>query len=298
MGQIIKINNETIKKSLEKSTRQYFAGNLSKPQEIEFVRDERLEIGISSYSEYKHEPTHVHEIATEYQYMISGWTEYMDVETGKIYEFKRGDFFAIMPGTSYAQRVKAGTNILFIKTPSINDKKLVEISEEQQNWLDEKMKTVRTDYYYDLDAPQANAIKPAAAVAILNDKKEILMLHRKDNKKWTMPGGTLELGESMAECALREVREESGLDVKIEDIIGTYTDPNIRVAYSDGEVRQEFTIVYYGIAEEYDVKLDEESSNYVWVSLEEVLNLPLADSQRRRLVDVISYIRTGQKSIG
>ena len=70
------------------------------------------------------------------------------------------------------------------------------------------------------------------------------------------------------------------------------------MAYSDGEVRQEFTIVYYGIAEEYDVKLDEESSNYVWVSLEEVLNLPLADSQRRRLVDVISYIRTGQKSIG
>ena len=49
MGQIIIINNETIKKSLEKSTRQYFAGNLSKPQEIEFVRDERLEIGISSY---------------------------------------------------------------------------------------------------------------------------------------------------------------------------------------------------------------------------------------------------------
>lgn len=53
-----------------------------------------------------------------------------------------------------------------------------------------------------------------------------------------------------------------------------------------------------GIAEEYVVKLDEESSNYIWVSLEEVLSLPLADSQRRRLVDVISYIRTGQKSIG
>lgn len=298
MGAIIKIDNETIKKSLENTTRQYFAGNLSKPQEIEFVRDERLEIGISSYPEYKHEPTHVHEIATEYQYMISGWTEYMDVETGEIHEFKQGDFYAIKPGTSYAQRVKAGTNILFIKTPSINDKKLVEISQEQQNWLAEKMKTVRTDYYYNSDAPQANSIKPAAAVAILNDKKEILMLHRKDNQKWTMPGGTLELGESMAECALREVREESGLDVEIKDIIGTYTDPNIRVAYSDGEVRQEFTVVYYGIAEEYVVNLDEESSNFVWVSLEEVLNLPLADSQRRRLVDVISYIRTGQKTIG
>ena len=277
MGKIIKIDNKDIQKSLEGTTRQYFAGNLSKPQEIEFIRDERLEIGISSYPKHISEPTHVHSIATEYQYMISGWTEYMDVETGEIYEFKKGDFYAILPGTAYAQRVKAGTKILFIKTPSINDKQLVEISDEQEKWLLEKMKTVRTDYYYSDDAPEANSIRPAAAVAIINDRKELLMLHRKDNKKWTMPGGTMEFGESMADCALREVKEESGLNVVIKDIIGTYTDPNIRVSYSDGEVRQEFTIVYYGEVQGYNVSLDEESSNYVWVSFDEVLKLPLAD---------------------
>ena len=94
MGKIVKIENEAIKNSLENTTRQYFAGNLSKPQEIEFVRDERLEIGISSYSDYKYEPAHVHSLATEYQYMISGWTEYMDVETGEISEFRKGDFAA------------------------------------------------------------------------------------------------------------------------------------------------------------------------------------------------------------
>jgi 8-oxo-dGTP pyrophosphatase MutT (NUDIX family)/uncharacterized cupin superfamily protein len=298
MGKIVKIENETIKKSLENTTRQYFAGNLSKPQEIKFVRDERLEIGISSYSDFKYEPTHVHSVATEYQYMISGWTEYMDVETGEIHEFKKGDFYAILPGTAYAQRVKTGTNILFIKTPSINDKQLVEITAEQEKWLTEKMKTVRTDFFYDEKAPLPNSIKPAAAVAILNSKKELLMLHRKDNKKWTMPGGTLEFGESMVDCALREVKEESGLNVEIKDIIGTYTDPNIRVAYSDGEVRQEFTIVYYGEAYGFDVKLDEESSNYVWVSLEKVMNLPLADSQRRRIIDVITYLETGKKVLG
>lgn len=297
MGKIIKIENKEIQKSLEGTTRQYFAGDLSKPQEIEFIRDERLEIGISSYPKHVSEPTHVHSIATEYQYMISGWTEYMDVETGEIYEFKKGDFYAILPGTAYAQRVKAGTKILFIKTPSINDKQLVEISDEQEKWLLEKMKTVRTDYYYSDDAPEANSIRPAAAVAIINDRKELLMLHRKDNKKWTMPGGTMEFGESMADCALREVKEESGLNVVIKDIIGTYTDPNIRVSYSDGEVRQEFTIVYYGEVQGYNVSLDEESSNYVWVSFDEVLKLPLADSQRRRLVDVINYLENGSKTL-
>ena len=297
MGKIIKIENKDIQKSLEGTTRQYFAGNLSEPQEIEFIRDERLEIGISSYPKHISEPTHVHSIATEYQYMISGWTEYMDVETGEIYEFKKGDFYAILPGTAYAQRVKAGTKILFIKTPSINDKQLVEISDEQEKWLLEKMKTVRTDYYYSDDAPEANSIRPAAAVAIINDRKELLMLHRKDNKKWTMPGGTMEFGESMTDCALREVKEESGLNVVIKDIIGTYTDPNIRVSYSDGEVRQEFTIVYYGEVQGYNVSLDEESSNYVWVSFDRVLELPLADSQRRRLIDVMTYLENGRKAL-
>ncbi|MBR2261768.1 MAG: NUDIX domain-containing protein [Paludibacteraceae bacterium] len=227
--------------------------------------------------------------------MISGWTEYMDVDSGKVFEFKSGDFYAIEPNTAYSQRVKAGTNILFIKVPSVNDKQLVEISDEQLEWLQEKMRTVRTDYYYRDDAPAANSIRPAAAVAILNSKRELLMLHRKDNKKWTMPGGTLEFGESMTECALREVKEESGLDVIIKDIIGTYTDPNIRVAYSDGEVRQEFTIVYYGEALNYDVSLDDESNQFQWVPLDEVIGLPLADSQKRRIVDVLSYLETGSR---
>lgn len=295
MGKIIKIINSDIVKALKETTRQYFVGNLSRPQEILFIKDERLEIGISNYPFHQSEPTHRHKVATEYQYMISGWTEYMDVDSGEVYEFKKGDFYAIEPGTAYSQRVKAGTSILFIKVPSVNDKQLVEIGGEQLRWLQEKMRTVRTDYYYRDDAPAVNSIRPAAAVAIINPKRELLMLHRMDNKKWTMPGGTLEFGESMTECALREVKEESGLDVKILDIIGTYTDPNIRVAYSDGEVRQEFTIVYYGEALNYDVNLDDESSQFKWVPLDEIIGLPLADSQKRRIEDVLSYLDNGSR---
>lgn len=297
MGRIVKIHNTDIVNALSTTTRQYFVGNLSRSQAISFIRDERLEVGISSYPDHQSEPTHIHKVATEYQYMISGWTEYMDVETGTVYEFKKGDFYAIAPNTAYAQRVKAGTSILFIKVPSTNDKQIVEISGEQLKWINEKMKTIRKDYYYQNDAPAANSIKPAAAVAIMNSKRELLMLHRKDNKKWTMPGGTLEFGESMTECALREVKEESGLDVEIRDIIGTYTDPNIRVAYSDGEVRQEFTIVYYGETTNYEVILDNESSQYKWVPLDKLLDLPLADSQRRRILDVLDYLDYGTRKL-
>lgn len=297
MGNIIKISNTDILDALKNTTRQYFVGNLSKPQRITFIHDDRLEVGISSYPEFQSEPAHVHGVATEYQYMVSGWTEYMDIETGKVYEFKKGDFYAIEPKTVYAQRVKANTNILFIKVPSINDKHLIEISESQLEWLREKMKTIRTDYYYCDDAPAANSIKPAASVAILNSRRELLMLCRRDNEKWTMPGGTMEYGESLTDCALREVKEESGLDVKIKDIIGTYTDPNIKVAYSDGEVRQEFTIVYYGEALNYEVVHDDESSQFQWVPLNKIVDLPLADSQKRRIEDVLYYLESGTRRI-
>lgn len=139
MGNIIKIKKDDILDALQNTTRQYFVGNLSRPQQISFIKDERLEIGISSYPDCHFEPAHVHTIATEYQYMISGYTEYMDVDTGDIYKFQAGDFFSITPGTAYAQRIKAGTNILFIKTPSTNDKQLVDMIDKQRCWLEETL---------------------------------------------------------------------------------------------------------------------------------------------------------------
>ena len=121
------------------------------------------------------------------------------------------------------------------------------------------------------------------------------MLERADNGKWTMPGGTMELGESLSQCAVREVEEETGLAIKLSDVIGTYTDPGIRIEYSDGEVRQEFTVVYRGECVAGSISLDEESTAWKWIPLSEVQNLPMAESQRRRINDVITYFETGEK---
>lgn len=104
-----------------------------------------------------------------------------------------------------------------------------------------------------------------------------------------MPGGTLDFGESMTDCAIREVREETGFDIRITGLIGTYTDPRILIAYSDGEVRQEFTLVYAAEIESGELNIDEESKEYTWVPLSAAVELPLAESQRRRLRDVMQY---------
>ena len=147
----------------------------------------------------------------------------------------------------------------------------------------------RRDYFYDPEAPKPNSIHPAAAVALFNSDGNILLLRRKDNDKWTMPGGTLDFGESMADCAVREAREETGLQIRITGLIGTYTDPQILIAYSDGEVRQEFTLVYAAEIDSGELEIDEESKAATWVPLSAAVELPLAESQRRRLRDVIEY---------
>jgi ADP-ribose pyrophosphatase YjhB (NUDIX family) len=147
----------------------------------------------------------------------------------------------------------------------------------------------RRDYFYDPEAPKPNSIRPATAVALFDASGNILLLRRKDNEKWTMPGGTLDHGESLTDCAVREVNEETGLKIRIAGLIGTYSDPNILIAYSDGEVRQEFTLVYAAEIESGDLKIDEESKEAAWVSLASSADLPLAESQRRRLSDVSAY---------
>ena len=287
----VKIDNCTIKSSLEGVRRQYLVGNLKLPQSLPYIKSDVLEIGISSYREYSEEIAHKHTTATEYQYVISGWTKYINTETLEEFEFRKGDFYVIETGTPYAQKCKAGTEILFVKVPSINDKTIVEVNQKVQEWYGSKMQTVRKDYSPEEGMPAANSIRPAAAVAIM-DRDKILLLHRKDNGMWTLPGGTLELNESMTNCAVREVQEECGLRVSISDILGTYTDPDIRIAYSDGEVRREFTIVYIGNVSDTNVTIDEESTGYKWILLSEALSLPMAESQRNRIADVVEYMKS------
>jgi ADP-ribose pyrophosphatase YjhB (NUDIX family) len=52
----------------------------------------------------------------------------------------------------------------------------------------------------------------------------------------------MDIGETFAQSAIREVKEETGFNIRIDRIIGIYSDPAHVFAYDDGEVRQEFNI--------------------------------------------------------
>ncbi len=58
---------------------------------------------------------------------------------------------------------------------------------------------------------------------IRNEFGEILLQKRSDKNKWGFPGGAIELGESAEEAAKREIKEETGLEVTVKNLIGIYT---------------------------------------------------------------------------
>ena len=67
----------------------------------------------------------------------------------------------------------------------------------------------------------------ATAVVIVDEENRILLQKRADNGLWGLPGGLLELDETIAECAIREVKEETNLDITLTKFIGVFVNPNM-----------------------------------------------------------------------
>src|SRR5437870_9194398 len=102
----------------------------------------------------------------------------------------------------------------------------------------------RNEYFDDPNAPRANSLVVAVTAVVTNDQGELLLQKRTDNELWGLPGGAMNIGESVAQAVIREVREEASLDVEPTDVVGIYSDPGHVIAYANGEVRQEFSICF------------------------------------------------------
>ncbi|MBN2504831.1 MAG: NUDIX domain-containing protein [Bacilli bacterium] len=79
----------------------------------------------------------------------------------------------------------------------------------------------------------AKVMLNACSVVIVNDKNEVLLQKRSDNSLWGLPGGLMELDESIETCAIREVKEETNLDIEIIRFIGVFNNPMMRWRETD-----------------------------------------------------------------
>ncbi|MFI6308370.1 NUDIX hydrolase [Amycolatopsis thailandensis] len=152
----------------------------------------------------------------------------------------------------------------------------------------------RVDYLNDPNAPKANSIAVAVSVFIQDDDGRILMIRRTDNDLYSIPGGQLELGETLAQAAVREVREETGIECEVTGVVGLYSNPNHVIAYDDGEVRQEFSICFRANLLGGDLRTSSESKEVHWISSSKLSELNVHESIRLRLqhamdARVVSY---------
>ncbi|MCB1112610.1 MAG: NUDIX domain-containing protein [Chlamydiales bacterium] len=123
---------------------------------------------------------------------------------------------------------------------------------------------------------QTRPIVTAGGLIVASDGTILLVKSEKWHGRWTVPGGKVELGESCEEAFVREVKEETGLDVE-----------NVRFAhYKDCIFTKEFHEKKHFVMIDFiadltkdqqkdDVKLNEEGEEYQWTTVDEARKLPL-----------------------
>ncbi|MEV4802020.1 NUDIX domain-containing protein [Nonomuraea sp. NPDC049421] len=142
----------------------------------------------------------------------------------------------------------------------------------------------RIDYYDDPSAPAPNSLVPSVNVVVTNEAGDLLLIRRSDNHNWALPGGAIDLGESIPAAAVRETLEETGITCEITGIVGTYSDPKHVILYtSDGEARQEFSIVLTARRIAGEPVPSQESREVRWVARGGVHDYQMDRSMRMRI---------------
>jgi ADP-ribose pyrophosphatase YjhB (NUDIX family) len=148
----------------------------------------------------------------------------------------------------------------------------------------------KIDYHDDPSAPEPNSLVPAVAVVVARDDGAILLIRRTDNGNWALPGGAMELTESVSQAGVREPLEETGYQVEVTGLAGIYSDPKDVIHYtSNDEVRREFSIVLTARPVSGQPTTSAESSDVRWVQTTDLPGYTMDWSMRKRVADYLNH---------
>lgn len=141
--------------------------------------------------------------------------------------------------------------------------------------------------YGDRIARRGNIQPGCSAIVYQGAGQKVLLTQRTDNGRWCLPGGRLDPGESVEECCVREVLEETGLVVEVQKMVGVYSNPHMLIEYIDNSVQILglcFEVVVTGGA----LRLSNETTAYGYFSLEEMENMDVMENHHERIVDAMA----------
>lgn len=141
----------------------------------------------------------------------------------------------------------------------------------------------------------APIIMVGACVLIFNEQKQLLLQHRKDNKCWGLPGGAMELGESLEETALRETEEETGLIPTSLEFLKTFSGNDFYYKYPLGD--EVYNVVTAFTCRNYKGSLKFDETEAVDIQFFDLANLPLCISPPDYLVIKDFYIMLEKENV-
>jgi ADP-ribose pyrophosphatase YjhB (NUDIX family) len=116
---------------------------------------------------------------------------------------------------------------------------------------------------------------PSVAVLCHDAEGRVLLVRESDSGRWSTPGGAIEPGEVPEEAAVREVAEETGLEVVLDRVRAVVGGPEYRKTYANGDELSYISIVYDGHVVGGDPVPDlDETTEVRWVPLGELALLP------------------------
>ena len=125
------------------------------------------------------------------------------------------------------------------------------------------------------------------AVAFDADDR-LLLVQRRDNGLWALPGGIMQPGETVAEAVAREVREETGFQVVPVHLIGVYSDPDLLVSYPDGTKHHPVVLCFRCEIRGGSADTGEETLDVGFFTLDDLP--PLVPQHRQRLHDATAGV--------
>ncbi len=134
---------------------------------------------------------------------------------------------------------------------------------------------------------QAKLRVGASAIIFGRARQNVLLTRRSDNGRWCLPGGGMDPGESVAETYIREVLEETGLEVEVTRLVGVYTSPNIMVEYPDGNRIQPVAFSFEATVVGGELGLSDETTEYGYISVDELDTVDLMEHHRERIEDAV-----------
>jgi 8-oxo-dGTP pyrophosphatase MutT (NUDIX family) len=125
----------------------------------------------------------------------------------------------------------------------------------------------------------------SSAIILDETRSKILLTRRTDNGRWCLPGGAMDAGESLEECCVREVWEETGLTVRVVRLLGVYSTPHRITYYADGNRWQMVTANFLAEIISGTPGVSDETTAIGFFSQAAMAELDIVDPHRERLDD-------------